>query len=718
MANQTNRLADARWFGVNTAYWDSYLGFSTTVQAMRNGGITTLRWPGGSGSDEWIWTQEMSYETTFENVATNLGLNSQAFITVNYGTGTSNLAAAYVLFHNITNHCGFKYWEIGNECYGTWETDDNTNNGQFAHDPYTYAVRAAGYMALMRAADPTIKIGVVASPGDDAYANGYSSHPAYNPRTKTYHNGWVPVMLTTLKSLGAQPDFLIHHVYPQYTAEPLPASPPPPPCVDSDPFILQYSATGWAADAATYEQEISDYWGPGTTNIELCATENNSDSSLGGKQLSSLVNALYEADSMAQLMQTPFNSYLWWDFRNGDDSTGELDASLYGWRQYGDEGMITGQNSYNPVYFGMKMMQYYARPGDAILNATSDYLLLSAYAAQQPNGPLKVLVINKDPVGTFTGQINISGFTPGSNAVVYSYGETQDTAAEQGRSFLFQDIAVSTVGTVANPFTYSFPPYSLTVLNFLPSQQFNMQQAGTNLSLTWQSGTLWEASDASGPWTPTSATPPYTVSPTNAQMFFAVASQANPISIDFTGSGTLMGSSESAGVVAETNWNDAELLSGTGMVLYDSTGVCTGATASWSGNVAGSTGILDNPGDDRMMRNYLNTTTGSTTTVKVNGLPANSAGWTVYVYYDSAPVQTIEGTYAISGTGITPASVTGIDTGGTVFSGTYTQANNSPGNYVVFTLPDVPGFTVSATPIANGASSPCAPINGMQIVPQ
>ena len=26
---------------------------------------------------------------------------------------------------------GFKYWEIGNECYGTWETDSNA----VPHDP-------------------------------------------------------------------------------------------------------------------------------------------------------------------------------------------------------------------------------------------------------------------------------------------------------------------------------------------------------------------------------------------------------------------------------------------------------------------------------------------------------------------------------------------------------------------------------------------------------
>jgi hypothetical protein len=37
---------------------------------------------------------------------------------------------------------------------------------------------------------------------------------------------------------------------------------------------------------------------------------------------------------------------------------------------------------------------------------------------------------------------------------------------------------------------------------------------------------------------------------------------------------------------------------------------------------------------------------------------------------------------------------------------------------VLFTIPNVSGFTVSATPIANGATYPRAPVDGIQIVPR
>jgi alpha-L-arabinofuranosidase len=499
VATQTNRaaVADARWFGVNTATWDGNLGNSATIPSLKAAGITTLRWPGGSGADVHDWTTDISAEKTFNNVATNLGANAQAFITVNYGTGTSNLAAGYVLFNNVTNHCNFKYWEIGNECYGTWETDYNTNNGNHPWDPYTYAVRAAGYMAAMRAADPTIKIGVVASPGEDSY-NGHSSVTVTNPRTGQTHKGWVPVMLTTLKSLGAQPDFLIHHVYPQYTQKPVTTSPPER-CVDSDMFLLQ--ATGnWTGDAATLRQEISDYFGSAGTNIELCCTENNNDSATGGKQLSSLVNCLYEADTMAHLMQTEFNSYLWWDLRNGNGSDGELDASLYGWRQYGDEGLITGATGYNPVYYGMKMMQYFARPGDTMVKASSDYLLLSTYAAVQTNGTLKVLVVNKDPVAIYNGQLNFTGYLPASNAVIRTYGESQDNATKSNLNSSLQDIATTSINTASNLFNYSFPPYSLTVLTFTPSGQIvpNVITLSAQMAIgqDWETTGLWSDGNA------------------------------------------------------------------------------------------------------------------------------------------------------------------------------------------------------------------------------
>ena len=115
------------------------------------------------------------------------------------------------------------------------------------HDPYPCALRFKDYYTQMKAADPTIKIGAVAVTGEDSYAN-YTDHPAVNPRTGASHNGWTPLMLATLKSVGITPDFLIYHRYPEA------------PGAESDSGLLLSSGT-WATDAANLRQQLNDYLG-------------------------------------------------------------------------------------------------------------------------------------------------------------------------------------------------------------------------------------------------------------------------------------------------------------------------------------------------------------------------------------------------------------------------------------------------------------------------
>jgi hypothetical protein len=207
---------------------------------------------------------------------------------------------------------------------------------------------------------------------------------------------------------------------------------------------------------------------------------------------------------------------------------------------------------------------------------------------------------------------------------------------------------------------------------------------------------------------------------TNAQMFYQLRIQADPISINFSASGTAMASSEIAGVVPESNWNNAPgAIVVSGLPLNDATGSPSGATVDWQAKAINSnTSIPDTAGNNRMMRNYLDNNNYDTATVVVSGLAPNPDGWNVYVYFDGSNPETREGSYTISGPGIATTTVLGIDTANVNFSGTFTQANNSAGNYVLFAIPNVSGFTIYATPYNNGATSPRAPINGMQIIPK
>jgi len=58
----------------------------------------------------------------------------------------------------------------------------------------------------------------------------------------------------------------------------------------------------------------------------------------------------------------------------------------------------------------------------------------------------------------------------------------------------------------------------------------------------------------------------------------------------------------------------------------------------------------------------------------------------VYVYFDGNNGETREGNYTISGPGIATTSIISFDTANVDFSGSFIQASNSPGNYVLFAL--------------------------------
>ena len=468
-ATQALRTVNERHFGVNLVMWDEYCdppNHTTTIGLLQEMGTTVVRMPGGSLSDQYHWgsnttlSNTWQWQTSFSDmvrIATNVG--AQAFIVVNYGSGTPQEAAAWVRHANITNNLGYKYWEIGNECYGTWETDTNA----LPNHAYTYALRASNYIAQMKAVDPTIKIGVVAVPGENSYANGYTDHPTINPRTGQTNYGWTPILLKTLKSVGVTPDYLIHHHYPQWTDPNNPANSPV-----NDASLLQ-STGNWAADAADLRQQITDYFGAGGENIELVVTENNSDAGAPGRQSTSLVNGLYYADSLGRLLQTEFKGFVWWDLRNATELNGFFGANLYGWRNNGDLGMVGGLDTRYPPFYAAKLMQSFARPGDKILGSASDYTWLTSYAARRANGSVSLLVLNKSLLTNLNAQISLSGYVPAATATVRSFGILNDEATRTNGPAASRDITTNSIATAGTNFSYNFPKLSMTLFTLTPT---------------------------------------------------------------------------------------------------------------------------------------------------------------------------------------------------------------------------------------------------------
>jgi len=458
-ANQTVRTVSGRVFAVNTGAGDTDLNTPATKGILNDIGNTCLRWPGGSYGDDYHYANEPSggsHSTDFIALATNA--HSQAFIIVNYGSSDASEAAYAVRMFNVTNHSNFKYWEVGNENFGTWETDNNTNAPYQAHDPWTYAMRFKDYYTQMKAVDPTIKIGAVIDPTEDGYAN-YSNHPVVNPRTGVTHNGWTPVMLTYMRSNNCLPDFVIEHNYG-------PAA--------GDTQDLLYSK-GWASDAANLRQILNDYLGNAATNVTLEVTENGTE---GDRQNVSLPGGLFYADSIGQILQTEFNSRVWWDLRNGHGTVANPDPAYYGWRTNANGSVLSdggivyglgGAGNLYPTYYCAKLMPKFAADGDTVVRATSDYPLLATYSVMRTNGTLTLLVINKSASSSLTANFNLSGYVPYGNAALYSYGIPQDEAARTGVGS--PDIVQTNFIGAAASFSATFAPFSATVLVMSPANQ-------------------------------------------------------------------------------------------------------------------------------------------------------------------------------------------------------------------------------------------------------
>ena len=99
-AGKVFRIVDPRQVGINVAIWDAH--YDQKAALLREFGVHSLRFPGGSESDEYEWDSNTYFGRTppihpslryndLALLANSIG--AQAIITVNYGSGTADEAA-------------------------------------------------------------------------------------------------------------------------------------------------------------------------------------------------------------------------------------------------------------------------------------------------------------------------------------------------------------------------------------------------------------------------------------------------------------------------------------------------------------------------------------------------------------------------------------------------------------------------------------------------
>jgi hypothetical protein len=259
-----------------------------------------------------------------------------------------------------------------------------------------------------------------------------------------------------------RPDFVIYHRYDGAPAQ------------ESDGTLLQ-SANTWFADETNLRTLVNAAFGASGPGIEIIVTENNSVYSNPGKQSTNLVNGLFLADSLANVLaKTHIAGFFWWDVRNGPSNANNNSAALYGWRGYGDYGLLssvpgttfsgaptTFYETY-PTYHAFKLLSYFARGGDVVLPTTSDGNMISAFAVQRTGGGVSLLVINKNPANAVDVSFTLTGATA-TAATVYSYGKVNDSAAQPGTAGC-PEITSATATVSAGAFTRNLPSYSMSVI--------------------------------------------------------------------------------------------------------------------------------------------------------------------------------------------------------------------------------------------------------------
>ena len=308
---------------------------------------------------------------------------------------------------------------------------------------------------------------------------------------------------------------------------------------------------------------------------------------------------------------------------------------------------------------------YYSVTAVSGFGESSNSVAASAYACAPPAVPSGVttvaqsrsVIISWNPVPGATSY-SLARAIPSTPFSIIATGVTATNYIDRN---VFLGTNYSYVVCANNECSQSGQSACVNATPALPAGYITaLQSSGGNMMLAWPQGTLLQATNLNGPWVATPGISSSTAPMTNSQMFFRLQIQANPISINFSGSGTAMASSEIAGVVPETNWNNAPgAIVVNGLPLNDATGSPSGATVDWTAKALKqhqhSRHRRQRPDDAELLDNN----NVDTTTVIVSGLLAHPNGWNVYVYFDGNNPETREGSYTISGPGITTTTIYG-----------------------------------------------------------
>jgi hypothetical protein len=469
---------DRDQLGTNLAIWYD-VTTATLPGEVAQLGAHILRWPGGSGADSYHWQHQTQcaksgdkYQSgsawnpnsTFDNFMSHVAVpgDYDVAVTVDYGSnpacdaGADPTEAAAWVAHARQKGWGsrVRYWSIGNEEFGDWELDLHPS----PHDPLAYAQAMSGpngYYALMKAADPQARVGVIVA--------GNSG------------NTWDATVLA-----HAPYDFVEVHYYAQQPGK------------ESDSYLTQ--PDGAPADFVAYIDRVrSELTAAGKPNIPIMVGELNSVAYNPGRQSVSIVSALYAAEVLLDGIQSGLAADTWW-FGDGDEEKcgNNVSSDLYGFQNWGSYDLVFGDSAseYNnctsssagpivpegtpsPSGQAFRLVSEFAHPGEHLLTAASGSSDVLAYAATQGGG-YALLLVSLNSAAASQMAVSLNGAQGAAQSAVKGaryhatdeiYGKAQ---YEPSRGNVWPGPARGDLGTVGPQFRVAVPPWSVMLVRLQP----------------------------------------------------------------------------------------------------------------------------------------------------------------------------------------------------------------------------------------------------------
>ena len=456
-------------FSHNANIWMSQMVTEPTlINHIRNLKPNVIRFPGGSLSDVYFWNalpnqkpadapanlldaegnsipspywygkNTDSWTLSVDNYYNMLQqTGNEGLITVNYGyarygTGqnpvaqAAHLAADWVRYDNGRT----RYWEIGNECNGTWEAGYriNTSTNQDGQPEFVtgalYAQHAKVFIDSMRKAAQDI--------GKTIYIGAYILEKvpeAWQTQTdKTWNSG-------VLSQINNKADYYVIHSY--YT----------PYQQNSNADLILATASDVTTSMINYvKQSIANVGG----TVKPVALDEWNITSQGSMQQVSFINGMHGTILLGEAIRNKYGLTSRWDLANG--WSGGNDHGLF---NIGDE---PGVSKWNPrpafyyMYYFQKMI------GDRMIPASVIGSNVLAYASSYSSGEKGVILVNKSTTSQ-TVLVRLDSATAGNRFYWYTLTGGTDNGEFSRKVFVNGRGSSELSGGPATEYT-TIKPYS------------------------------------------------------------------------------------------------------------------------------------------------------------------------------------------------------------------------------------------------------------------